>query len=423
MNRDIDEFIKNISDNECGKYFESSKKHCYSLIKQALPLQLLSTKEFTRVTQIDIARVASPIVKKINKIDRNRFWILYYRLCEQLISLKCSQCLPSIKEMMCIEYILNRVITQIKKFNPHDESIPFQEVRANIAQISEIYSSSNEIELTIDSKKLQYTRGSVTHYIEKILKRYSKKSMDMDTIEALIENALLSRDDFYTRENFDTDNSHIEKEILSRFNSKKEIDEIIYPLLTELLEQEKFFNYIHNHFINSRFIDFLRHYALHPTSTNDPSSDEDGVNIDDILEELTEESQLLCKLKVGMSLTNREFIKLVYQFDYVEIDTMNHFTDDEHLEIKQYARNDIDISIDIDRKISKVREKLKSDSYINREENSKRVALLKLIFSEEMSAKEMGLVLDYSEKQIYKKIENIKKRINYKKELALCKEI
>jgi len=430
MNTNLDNFIKDICDKECGKYFEISKENCFAQIKELLQPDVVLNKVFDRKSEIRVARVASSLIKKFNKIDKNRFWILYYQLSEKLITSKCDKSnLSVIDNMMCKEYILDRVINQIKTFNVNHESKPFQEVRANLAEIVKKYSASNEIYLNIDPSKLQYTNSIVKNYTTKIVKKYSKDSVDIYSIEAVIENALLSIEAYNSKSyKKNGEKSCIEKEVLDYLkHNKNEVEIMLKPILIELFYQEKFFNYINNHFINNRFIDFTRTIKPLPIVSIEKPNLEPLTTIEEILKDYLEliplETLLILRLKIGERLNNRDFIKLVYNFDYKEIDILSYFNDKEILEIKFYARNNIDTSKETNKKVSKIREKLKANSYINREDNTKRVALLKLIFSEEMNAKEIGLFLGYRDKQIYKRIESVKNKIKNKKRLKLCKEI
>ena len=413
MNNNIDEFIKNICDGECNEYFQSSTGRAIAQIKASLPLDI-SSQNLNRELQIKIARVASPIIKKINTIDKNRFWILYYRLAERLISLKCSECKSSNQSLMCEEYILDRIMQYIKKFDIDVESTPFQEVKAFI-------------------KKGDYEQkrvGITGNYIKKIFKRYNNESIDSDTANALIENAIIDIDErVIFQKDFSEVKINLKNEISKRLNHNKgKTSTLLYSLLMELLYEEKFFNYMNNHVIKNRFIDFIRRATI-PDIEPEPSTVENDsiLKLDEVLEEYIEiipqDIKLILRLKIGERLNNRDFIRVAYLFDYREIDIFENFTYEEYLEIKFYARNNIDISLKIDKKISQVREKLKSNSYIDIEDDKKRVTLLKLIFSEEMKAKEIGMLLGYTDKQINKKIENIKKKINNKKELARCKEM
>ena len=406
MNCNIDNFIKNISDRECNDYFQSSKKRAIEQIKSSLPSDIFS-QNLNLELQIKIAKVASPIIKKINTLDKNRFWVIYYRLTERLISLKCSECKSSNQSLMCEEYILDRVVQYIKKFDIDVESTPFQEVRVFIEQ-----------------GDYGQTRAGVTgNYIKKIFKRYSQESIDSDTVNALIENAMIEIDEkVISQQDFSEEQINLKNEISKRLNHDKgKISTLLYSLLMELLHEEKFFNYMNNHVIKNRFIDFIRRATL-PDIEPEPSTVEDdsSLKLDEILEEYMEiipqDVRVMLRLKIGERLNNRDFIKVVYLFDYREIDIFENFTDEEHLEIKFYTCNNIEISSNTNKKISKVREKLEANSYIDIEDDKQRVALLKLIFSEEMKAKEIGMLLGYSDKQINKKIENIKRKIIKKKE-------
>ncbi len=433
MENNINNFIKILCDNECKKYFESSKTHAYEKVKKALPSPLFSDKVFETKLQIKTARIASPIIDQINAIDKNRFWILYYRLSEELIGIKCNQSnLSENDKMNCREYILDRAMVRIRDFDADYESLPFQETRANIVQIGEHYRDMKEIKLEIVPKQLKYSRSVVENYTKKILRQYTQKSTDSKSIRAIIENALLSIEAHniktYQKEG---ESGYLEKELHRHFNQdKNEIDLLLEPVLIELLHQEKFFNFIYNHFIHSRFIDFIRTIKDPSTlSTDDPMEPIDETRLleeilEDYLDLIPPETQLILRLKIGEKLNNRDFIKLIYRFDCQEIDLLEHFENDEILEIKFYARNDIAISLKTNKKISKVREKIKAHSYIDREENTKREILIKLIFSEAMSAKEIGVILGYSDKQIYKRIEQVKKKIlNKQKRLEPCKAV
>ncbi len=413
MDSDIEQFIENMCNGECSKYFLSSKKRAIEQIKTTLPSNIFSQK-FDLELQIKIVRVASPIIKKINTIDRNRFWIIYYRLAEKLILSKCSKCKSSNQRLMCEEYILDRIIQYIKKFDIDIESPPLQEVRGFI-------------------KKGNYDNrtkaGIIGNYIKKIFQRYNKEYIDRDTANAIIENAILEIDEKIIPQKDFKEKINLKNEILKRLNNKKEkISILIYSILMELFYEEKFFNYINNHVIPKKFIDFIRYWKFRDNEFIEPTlTSIEEIKLEEILSDyldvLPEKIRLILRLKIGERLNNRDFIKLVYLFNYRDIDIFENFTDEEYLAIKFYARNNIEFSAEIDKKISKVREKLKANSYIDIEDDNKRVILLKLIFNEEMKAKEIGMLLNYSEKQIYKKIENIKKKINKRKESALCKEI
>ena len=409
MDSDIEQFIENMCNGECSKYFLSSKKRAIEQIKTTLPSNIFSQK-FDLELQIKIVRVASPIIKKINTIDRNRFWIIYYRLAEKLILSKCSKCKSSNQRLMCEEYILDRIIQYIKKFDIDIESPPLQEVRGFI-------------------KKGNYDNrtkaGIIGNYIKKIFQRYNKEYIDRDTANAIIENAILEIDEKIIPQKDFKEKINLKNEILKRLNNKKEkISILIYSILMELFYEEKFFNYINNHVIPKKFIDFIRYWKFRDNEFIEPTlTSIEEIKLEEILSDyldvLPEKIRLILRLKIGERLNNRDFIKLVYLFNYRDIDIFENFTDEEYLAIKFYARNNIEFSAEIDKKISKVREKLKANSYIDIEDDNKRVILLKLIFNEEMKAKEIGMLLNYSEKQIYKKIENIKKKINKRKETIL----
>ncbi len=407
----IDEFIEHICDGECTEYFLSSKKRAIKQIKTTLSSEIFS-KNLDRELEVEIARVASPIIKKINTIDKNRFWVIYYRLAEKLISLKCNECKSSNQSLMCEEYILDRIMQHIKRFDIDVESTPFQEVRE-----------------FIEKGDYEQKRAGVTgNYIRKIFKRYNQKSIDSDTANALIENAMVAIDKEVVPQKDFSEKIILKNEISKRLNHDQgKISTLLYSLLIELLYEEKFFNYANNHVIPKRFIDFIRYWKFRgsePLPLEPPSK---PIKLEEILADyldiIPEDTKLILRLKIGERLNNRDFIKVAYLFDYREIDIFENFTDEEYLAIKLYARNNIEFSSKIDKKISEVREKLEANSYIDIEDDKKRVTLLKLIFSEEMKAKEIGMLLGYSDKQVNKKIENIKKKINKRKESALCKEM
>ena len=410
----IDEFIENICDGECTEYFLSSKKRAIKQIKTTISSEIFS-KNLNRELEIEIAKIASTIIKKINTIDKNRFWVIYYRLAEKLISLKCNECKSSNQILMCEEYILDRIMQYIKKFDIDVESTPFQEVREFIEK--------GDYE--------QKRAGVAGNYIRKIFKRYNQKSIDSDTANALIENAMVAIDKEVIPQKDFSEKIILKNEISKRLkHDQGKISTLLYSLLMELLYEEKFFNYANNHVIPKRFIDFIRYWKFRDnesTPTESTLTPIEEVKLEEILADyldiIPEDTKLILRLKIGERLNNRDFIKVAYLFDYREIDIFENFTDEENLAIKFYARNNIEFLAEIDKKISEVREKLEANSYIDIEDDKKRVTLLKLIFSEEMKAKEIGMLLGYSDKQVNKKIENIKKKINKRKESALCKEM
>jgi hypothetical protein len=311
---------------------------------------------------------------------------------------------------------LDRIIKYIKRFDTEQESNVFRKVRANLTQNGE------EIELDENSKEV------ATHYTKKISKEYRDKAFDFDTGLALIQNAILQvdskmRDLIEKRvQRYRVYKSPIIlKDLIDE--SLQDEREVMQPTLIELLHKEKFVNYIRGT-IENRFIDFVKSksYINEIVEEIEPNkiTNQDRVDIEALIEKLSNEQRIIYKLKNAIRLDNREFLNISYRLNYLDKSLLDSFTPDERFYIKFSVQYEIDddshhfsmIAVEetktsIFQKISDYRGKLESHSYIENQEE----IFIKLIYTEPLSAKEMGVVFNLTSKQINKKVENIKKRL------------
>ncbi len=390
---------------KCKSYFENSEQSCISTINLQDKISLLlkpSTKLEVKITRK---------IKQFCKIAQNRFWTIYYRISESKIYFSCNRCN---KSDLCKEYILGRVIKHIKAFDIEQESVVFKKIRENLTK--------KETQLQLDKN----TQEVVSHYTQKINKEYEQKAFDFDMGSAFIENILEEIEDETQKlieRRVDRYRLYKAPIILRDFISESlgdEHTEIKKPILIELLQKEKFVNYIKQP-IESRFVDFVRSKQYNDeVDIETESNDVDNGNNDDIeslLKNLSSQQQIIYKLKYGIRLDNREFLNITYKLNYLDKTILDEFTPDEKLYIKFSVYYEIDddsehlFMIDVKevkqsilKKISDYRGKLESHSYID----THKEIFIKLIYSEPLSAKEIGTVFDLTSRQIDKKVENIK---------------
>jgi len=312
-------------------------------------------------------------------VHKKRFWIDYYQLTQKKIAFICKK---SKKEALCEEYILDRIIRHIKAFDFEQESEVFGAVRQLL------------LNKKLNKSYNKNTQEVINHYHNKILKRYENDSFE----------------------------GHKRRE----------------DVLMEILEEEKFKNYI-NRVVESRFIDFVRSKSYtseyeeqSETITDERENIDYNEEIEALLSTLDEEDRVIYKLKYGIKLDNQEFLTLSYKFKTSLLEGLiEMFNSSEKLYIKlliEYGlerdSNHFDILEDIDKidasisqKIKNYREKLFANSY-SRDEDE---VVIKLIYREPLSAKELGELFKLTDKQIYKKIEKITKKL--KAEKSPCKKI
>jgi DNA-directed RNA polymerase specialized sigma subunit len=407
------EFIKKLCHKLCSNFFDSNSEQCTQEInlKEKLAFLIFSSTE----KKVKINRQ----INQFCKLHKNRFWMLYYRSTEIKIDFKCQQ---GYKFELCQTYILKRIIKYIKAFDSKQESVVFTEVRKNILnQNSNTYKNRSE------------TNEVITHYNQKIIKLYHEKVFDNLTTITLVENIIykigdskletsieerLQRYKFYNA-------SAVLHDIIQ--NKEKENPKVKEIALLELLEREKFLNYIKAP-IESRFIDFTRSKAYVEEQRDDSdemSSEEKATqtehSIEPLLKKLSNEKKIFYKLKYGLELDNREFLTVSYHFKSRKEGLMKLLNAEEKLYIKfkihynlkesskhfSFFKNLPLIKSSISKKILDYREKLSAHSY--REEQEEMV--MKLIYTEPLTAKEIGELFSFTDKQIHKKIENITKKL------------
>ena len=323
------------------------------------------------------------------------------------------------------------------------ESKVFVEVKDNLKKIDKVYQESSlELEdilkKSLDSNTKDNTDEIIKYYTKKIINDYSIKNFDFDIASALLENIMIEfKSDKIERElrRYKVYQSVIilEEFIAQSFNDNRKEGSIFFlPILMELLNREKFVNYIKKP-IESRLIDFIRSRSYDSekvydieenqhlqTSNIQENSSIEHSDIDNILKQLDNDSRIIYKLKFAIKLDNREFLRLTYKMNYLGKYFIDIFTPDEKLYIKfsiHYKIDDdsehfsmIDIAqtrASIFQKISDYRGKEQSHSYIEAHEE----IFIKLIYIEPLSAKEIGTIFDLTAKQVGKKVENIKNRL------------
>ena len=429
------DFIKKLCQQGCGTYFEKSSDSCISHInfKERLSLMLKPST----LLEVKIARE----VQNFCATDKNRFWRIYYHICDFKINLSCKQ---SYKPDLCQTYISKKIIKHLKKFDARQESKVFLTVKDNLKKIDEVYQENylklkDIVKNRLGSDTKENTDEVIKYYTNKIINEYSTKEFDFDVASALIENTLInSQSDKIERQlrRYRVYQSTIilEEFMAQSFADNREKSSIFFlPILMELFNKEKFVNYIKKP-IESRLIDFTRSrpydsekvYDIEEKQNIHNSGMQENQNIenrdiDNILKQLDSDNRIIYKLKLGIKLNNREFLTLTYKMNYLGKYFINIFTPDEKLYIKfsmyygiddkseHFSLIDIDkVKASIYQKISEYRGKEESHSYIETHEE----IFIKLIYTEPLNAKEIGTLFDLTAKQVGKKVENIKKRLN-----------
>jgi len=428
------EFIKKLCKQRCGTYFEKSSDSCISHIKFKERLSFMIKP--STLSEVKVARE----IQTFCTMEQNRFWRIYYRICDFKIAVSCKK---TYKPNLCQSYISKRVVEHLKKFDVKHESKVFIEVKDNLKKIDKVYQESSlELEdilkKSLDSNTKDNTDEIIKYYTKKIINDYSIKNFDFDIASALLENIMIEfKSDKIERElrRYKVYQSVIilEEFIAQSFNDNRKEGSIFFlPILMELLNREKFVNYIKKP-IESRLIDFIRSRSYDSekvydieenqhlqTSNIQENSSIEHSDIDNILKQLDNDSRIIYKLKFAIKLDNREFLRLTYKMNYLGKYFIDIFTPDEKLYIKfsiHYKIDDdsehfsmIDIAqtrASIFQKISDYRGKEQSHSYIEAHEE----IFIKLIYIEPLSAKEIGTIFDLTAKQVGKKVENIKNRL------------
>jgi DNA-directed RNA polymerase specialized sigma subunit len=134
------------------------------------------------------------------------------------------------------------------------------------------------------------------------------------------------------------------------------------------------------------------------------------------------EDRLLYKLKHGLKLNSREFLTIGSNLEPISSEFTALFNSKERLYIKFSLHHKLEddsehfkilgelesIKMSISEKILNYRKKLEAYSYI---EGVMDEIAIKLIYTEPLSVKEVGKVVNLSEKQVYKKIAKIKEKL------------
>ena len=409
-------FIENLCKKLCYNLFNESPQNCSNHIKFKEKLLFL----FKPSTELKVK-----INRQINQfchVHKNRFWIIYYRLTENKIDFSCKKCH---KHTLCQAYILKRIIKHIKSFNSNQESVVFQAVRERLKKCS--------LSSTLDKESQEV----ITHYESKIHKLYREKIFAIHTGTALVENILSKMEKTSLQQKIEERlqryklyaSPFVLQTLFEEESPHKENKELLEKSLLELLEREKFLNYIKTP-IESRYIDFVRSKSytqeneLHEEvecSEEESNSSLEEEEIAELLKVLSNEQKMLYKLRYGFRLDNREFLTISYKFKELQKELMECFNSTEKLYIKfsiHYALEkdskhfdilgDIrEIQTNISKKLLNYREKLLAQSY----REGKEEIVLKLVYNEALSAKELSSLFGMTDKQIHKKIENIKKKL------------
>jgi DNA-directed RNA polymerase specialized sigma24 family protein len=411
------DFINSICQKLCQNLFDESSHACVKQIKLKEKIHFILSPS----TELKIK-----INRQINHlcaVHKNRFWILYYRLTEKKIDFTCKQCH---KYSLCQAYILQRILKHIKAFNSQQESIVFKVLKKKLTQ------KASNIQLTKESQEI------VSYYEAKIHKTYEEKTFDIHTGTALVQNVLTQIKNLSLQLHLEErlahyklyDASFVLKVLLEEENPyQEELFLLKETMLLELLEREKFLNYIKSP-IKSRYIDFVRSKPY----TNENRLEEETSSfieekkhvleketLEEFLNILSNEQKLLYKLRYGLKLNNREFLTISPKFQTLYEELIDCFDSTEKLYIKFSIHYNLEedsehfqilgdlpsIKNSISTKLLKYREKLLAQSY----KEGKDEIVLKLVYSEALNAKELSSLFDLSDKQIHKKIENIKKKL------------
>jgi hypothetical protein len=409
----MNQFIKKLCHKLCHNLFHKSSTYCIQQITLKDKFLLLTTLSTEQKVHIN---------RKINnfcQVNKNRFWIIYYRFSEKKIDFSCQRCN---KFELCQAYILKRIIKHIKAFDTQQESTIFKEVR-------EILTLKNK--MADNFKKGE--KEIIEFYKERVFTNYKEKAFDLQTAMALIENTLLKVEhndiSLIIKQRLQRYQLYQSPIILEAFFIENSQEELILKKtsLLELLTYEQFINYIKKP-LESRYIDFLRSsQSIKEVSQEEEESQKieyklDSDTIDNLLESLSYKEKILYKLRYGFKLTNQEFLTISEQLKDINEALIQLFTTTEKLYIKFLIHYNLDetsehftifqdkeaIKASISTKLLNYREKFNINSYKGKDSEE---IVMKLIYNEPLRAKELGEVLGFTDKEIHKKVENIKKKL------------
>ena len=410
----MQKFIKKLCQKVCYNLFDKSSEHCTQ--------QIILKDKFLLLTTLSTEQKVN-INRKINnfcQLNKNRFWIIYYRFTEKRITFSCKRCN---KFEACQSYILKRIIKHIKAFDTEQESTIFKEVRETLTLENKISDSFKKEENEI-----------IQFYRERVSTNYREKAFDLQTASALIENTLLKVENkeisLIIKQRLQRYQLYQSPIILEAFFIENSQEELAFKeiSLSELLTREKFINYIKRP-LESRYIDFVRSSFFVKIVTTEIEESEEtipnplgNIELDNLLKPLSNQEKILYKLRYGFNLNNQEFLIISEKIDRVKEDLSHLFEIEEKLYIKFLMHYNLDensehftifqdrekIKTSISTKLLNYREKFNINSYKGEESEE---IVIKLIYNEPLKAKELGKVLGFTDREIHKKIENIKKKL------------
>lgn len=431
-------WIKERCASLCKNLFNDSSDNCLSHI--SLKQKLLLLTQNSTLLKVRLTRQ----IQRFCHIRSNRFWKVYYTICKSKIGFTCQQCS---KTILCQEYMLNKIIKHIKEYKHEKVSIVFEKVQENLITIDNHYQQQEHSLDDITQKVIiqnynNQTQEVINHYTHKIVKEYQYKGFTFDIASAMIENIISDISNSEVRKVVEQQlliSSKkqqpiiLEKFVLSSFNDNKEkATQLLLPTLIELYHKEKFTDYV-KHPIKSRYLDFLKSktYKAEMTFEDEPLDDSDTF-LDKYEEEellylltyLANEEKVILKLRHAMALNNQEFLTIAHQLKEVNADFIDMFTNDELFYIQLSVHHGLDetsnhyhsilgdlekIKQSISKKISNYRENFTPKSYDTN--STQEEIMLKLIYTEPLSAQEIGFLFGLTNNEVYRSLEKSKRKL------------
>ena len=396
---------------KCSLLQRLCRIHCKALFK--------TTQERCEVHCMDDRDEASRVqcIQAYNRVEKNRFWVLYYTFAQKKSIQVCRSCHS--KQDACTDYLLSRLPQQIEAFDISQESTLFTQVRVMLQD-----------EVCTDKEE------SAIHFYNKIRRRYTQTATSPEKAAAIVENALFFFDPHYQARPLHHALGYrfydvlLVLEVLVKacvaYDGSK-VEKLQPYVFEELIGCEKFGVYI-SRALKNRRIDFTRSSTYTKEVLDEPevceTVEEQEVEDSTLLAPLNDEQQLIYKLKYGFRLENAEFLEVIARLDYRDDKLLSCLSSEEKFYIQLRTRYDLkddapqmsaldvpSIKASISKKLSIEREKLQSYSYSEYMDDAKKEIYLKLVYSEPLSAKEIGVIFDRTAKQIDKKIENAKKKL------------
>lgn len=385
-----------------------------------------------KATEIDPANASTPthaiitakkLLSEFCQAHKDRFWLLYYRHAQKKIAIECRKC--GVQADNCQAYVLDRIEKPMQTFDEQSSSEIFLQVRRYLQDSEPKCDEATEI---------------VRYYCTKIKRRYTQQPIEYNEAEVLLDTALQA---CHCQEH-----TKVMKQILNGYkiySAKVVLKELVdhtaqytscgqqplsYCVYDGLINQEKFIAYI-SKVIKHRVIDFTRSRVysevVSDEITEKASTIEDSDEIEsesEWIDLLSEEQALIYKLKYGLKLNNREFLTLFYRLDYKVTGLVDMLSNEEKFYIQMISKYGLEddsthlysldvasIKASLEKKIARYKERLLHSASHRSGDSEKEEIFLKLLYREPLSAREIGVIFGLRAKQVDKKIENSKKKI------------